>query len=84
MLRQMPFAEVRGQAGLRPICEESAAAMSGFEVDLLDVTAVGRKVFTERVDRFAPPRAARRCASAYRASRRTHQPIPRPDAAGRT
>jgi limonene-1,2-epoxide hydrolase len=51
-LCQMPFAEVTGHAGLRRICEESMASMSDFRVDLIDVSVVGRKVFTERVDRF--------------------------------
>jgi limonene-1,2-epoxide hydrolase len=52
VLRQMPFAEVRGHEGLRRICGESLESMSNFEVDIVSITAVGTTVFTERVDRF--------------------------------
>jgi limonene-1,2-epoxide hydrolase len=52
VLCQMPFAEVTGYAGLRRICEESLATMSDFQLDLIDVSVVGNRVFTERVDRF--------------------------------
>ena len=52
VLRQMPFAEVRGRDGLRRICQESLESMSDFGIDLVAVSSVGRRVFTERVDRF--------------------------------
>ena len=52
VLRQMPFAEVRGREGLRRICQESLESLSDFEIDLVDISSVGRRVFTERVDRF--------------------------------
>jgi limonene-1,2-epoxide hydrolase len=52
VLRQMPFGEVRGRAGIRRIAAESMETMSQFEIDIVAVDAAGRKVFTERVDRF--------------------------------
>jgi limonene-1,2-epoxide hydrolase len=52
VLHQMPFAEVRGHAGLRRICEESLATMTESEIDVLSITAAGNTVFAERVDRF--------------------------------
>jgi limonene-1,2-epoxide hydrolase len=52
VLRQMPFAEVRGHEGLRRICQESLETMSDFEIDVVAVTGAGGRVFSERVDRF--------------------------------
>ena len=52
VLRQMPFAEVRGHDGLRRICGQSLESMTNFDVDIVAITAVGNTVFTERVDRF--------------------------------
>ena len=52
VMRQMPFAEVRGHEGLRRICAESLESMSQFQVDIDAVTVAGSTVFSERVDRF--------------------------------
>src|SRR4051794_28675805 len=49
VLRQMPFAEVRGHEGLRRICAESLASMTESEIDVVAITSAGNTVFAERV-----------------------------------